>query len=155
MKNIFAITLIIALFGCGKDFEQNGLKDFNVTSYSHTGCLTSKSTTIDMDVESYLIHAVGDDEYFIEHKNVSYNCCLPEGIECMVYAENDTIFVSDKEKVKGTCKCLCQYNTVSEVEGIKSGDYILCFTSGEECLGSIELSFNATMNKEVKISDLN
>ncbi|MDA3927844.1 MAG: hypothetical protein PF541_02730 [Prolixibacteraceae bacterium] len=155
MKEISVLLLLILFFSCTNNNEENNLKGIDLLSVSNTGCLNTKSAFIRDSNEVFVIQSVGVNGYTIEHQNVNFNCCLPEGIEIEVYYENDTIFYSDQEKVAGNCKCICLYNTTAEIGEVENGDYVLCFMSGGNRVGSVELFFNDEMYEEITVSELN
>lgn len=154
MKETIILTLILLVVGCSHEYQERGLEDFKLVDASHTGCLKSVVSTRNDDNEIFIIRSTGDNTYEFEHQDVIFNCCLPEGIEVDVYVQNDTIFYTDKEKVKGNCKCICPYNTTAQVSGIENGDYVLCFLSEGSCLGTVELNFNENLHEEIIVSAL-
>ena len=154
MKQICIVFMVLILFSCRESSEDRTLVNFALVSTSHTGCFGEKSVFVKDNDEKFIVSSIGDENYKIEHLNVTFNCCLYEGIAINVFVQNDTIFYTDEEKVKGYCKCVCTYNTEAEIGGISNGSYVLCFRSGEVDLGLAELNFNTEMYEEIKVSDL-
>lgn len=156
MKRMPIVILILLItLSCEKEPEtilRN--KQIDVLSTDASNCKNEKTAIFDEYVEKYIVSNVGETVFRIEHENAWFNCCLPKGIEIEVNTGGDTIYYSDGEKEAGICDCICPYNTLAELAVIDSGNYVLCFKSGDEYLGSVELFFRNNMYEEILVSEL-
>lgn len=150
---VFLIMSLLVFWGCIREPEDSNQNEIGLISSTYNGCLKSISAD-DTPVESYLISALGDQNYRIDHLNASFNCCLPEGIAFGITQKNDTLFITDYEKVPGNCRCMCVYNTEAIFNNLEDGNYILCLSTGEKKVGSVEIYFDETLNTEIDISEL-
>ena len=151
---LFIVSFGMLVFACGKEPDNGQLQEVKVLSGNYSDCLgTTKSLNL-AEEESYVIRAIGGSNYLIEHKNASFNCCLPEGIAFSASTGSDTIFFTDYEKIAGNCRCICKYNTNAEIGEIEEGSYLLYLTTGETFVGSVQLNFKPDMYVEIPVSDL-
>lgn len=155
MQKLFALLIVFALFsGCQTETEENTIGDLKIISSEFSECLGHRASSLEEFQEMYIVRGIGDHNYIIEHKNATFNCCLDEGIGFVIELKNDTLFFTDYEKVKGYCKCICEYNTSAEIGEIEEGNYELYLTTGENFVGSVELNFKPDMYVEIPVSDL-
>lgn len=155
MRMLTIFFLLFFLLSCETDTGSvYQVGNINVLSVDFSGCKNEKSALLDEYIEKFIISYIEDGVCHIEHENVWFNCCLPKGIELEVNANYDTIIFSDREKEIGICDCICPYNTFAEIAGIDKGNHVLCFKSGDDYLGSVELFFKINMYEEILVSEL-
>jgi hypothetical protein len=153
MKGIKILPLVFALafWSCNSDTVK---KDVKLLSVNQSDCNNQKSVAADSLSERIVVKALGDGRYSIEHLNSWFNCCLSEGIAIDAWFRNDTLFFSEREKVMGTCKCICPYDVSAEIGNLADGDYVLCIIKATTYLGTANLFFNKTLNEEILVSEL-
>jgi RNase P/RNase MRP subunit p29 len=153
IRKFLLLSLLFSLFGCNKSNEQIN-NEIELLSVDHSNCKGNKSAVIEESDEMLIVRSAGDKIYTIQHQNVIFNCCLPEGLAVEVAIKNDTIFYTEKEKVTGTCKCLCTYDLTGEIGNLEAGEYVLCLIKETDKLGTITLNFKNNMNEEILVSEL-
>lgn len=121
---------------------------------SNSDCKGNEKSTFIDDEEKLIIQSSGENTYTVSHRNVVFNCCLPEGITVELTVANDTIYFNEKEKVPGECRCLCNYDLSSEIGNLIKGEYVLCLMKESDRLGTITLMFGNNMYEEFMVSEL-
>jgi hypothetical protein len=126
----FCIACFCATTACNT--SEFGEKEIQIVSATVSDCQQGKSAAMPYAyVEKVKIKAIGDKHYIISHENTIFNCCLPKGIETSVNYGNDTLFVTEKERVPGICDCICPYGISLEIADVADGDYVLCILKQE------------------------
>lgn len=156
MRPAFTILiLIILLLGCKKEEEKKLPPELSGFTYSTCGGFKSMAIIANDDkTEKLVIRAEADGYYKFDHTNVSFNCCLPQGISANLTLSSDTLYLNEYETVRGNCKCLCIYDMTSEIKDLRSGNYVLCLLKDSIVRGSVSLAFNDKMYEEIVVSDL-
>jgi hypothetical protein len=154
-RTIILFFFIALIFSCTNEIDPGLTPEFSDFSYSECGGFKSRFINpTEEEIEKLVIRAKPDGYYQFDHTNVSFNCCLPKGISASLSLSNDTLYLNEKETVPGSCKCLCNYDIISEIKNLEKGNYVLCLLKDSIVRGTISLFFNAKMYEEIVISDL-
>ncbi|HPR32043.1 MAG TPA: hypothetical protein PLK12_08105 [Prolixibacteraceae bacterium] len=156
MKRKWITGIVVAmLIGCVEDPSAD-LSGVTLLEREHSGCQGWKSRSLSEadHEESFRIQADGDKSFRIDHLGAFFNCCLPEGIDVAIDTRADTLFLNEREKVPGNCKCICPYDLIVRIGNLDDGEYVLCYRKEETVIGSIRLFFHENMDEEFSVSEL-
>lgn len=128
-----AMCAAFVVSSCSSDDE--GTTTVNVRNVYTTGCKTEgqpsqagSATTRSPFGAEYVEYKSKTDGYvYINHANVSYNCCSEE-IDVTLTVTGNRISVVEKE-TDTSCNCLCPFDVSYEVGPLKAGKYILVINS--------------------------
>jgi hypothetical protein len=152
VRKLILLSFVLAFFGCQKSNELRN--SIELLSVVQSDCKGNKSAMIEENNEMLIVRSTGVNIYTIQHLNVMFNCCLPDGLAVDVVFQNDTIYYTEREKVLGNCRCLCPYDLSSEIGNLEEGEYVLCLIKETNKLGTISLNFQKNMNEEILVSEL-
>ncbi|NLF43847.1 MAG: hypothetical protein GX587_14230 [Bacteroidales bacterium] len=143
-KNISFLISVCLLFiwGCNKTstVEFSECKNFETQPKSGILEIGSDSSCI------YYNYNEEEKTLSIKHINAGFNCC-PKKIYFDFSIENDTIFISEKEKESG-CDCICLYDLDYSITDIAKQSYCLYFKE-PYCDDQAKHIFSINLNENI------